>query len=498
MNPGILILQFLMPVLIISFSTAQKVLNVPVPYPTIQKAIDAAASNDTVIVAPGSYREHIDFKTKEITVKSSNGPWVTTINGNQTTLAVVNLDMAEAVLEGFTVTGGLGGGVSCDNGAQVRNNIITGNTSARTGGIHIWSWARITGNIVSGNSSTGSNLWSAGGIALAGYRSRSTIIDNIVINNTTSGTGGGITTRGNAHVTGNVISGNTALANGGGISVADSTILYFHGNIVEGNTAWQDGGGIHVEDSYLEGTSNTLHGNNSALFGGGLAEFNSAVTLVNTLLWDNKAPVGPEAMVSKSTLGPSVLDIQYSVVKGGKASVSVDASSTLVWGLGMATWDPLFVDASRGDLHLRPDSPCKDTGDGTTKYLLGTDFEGDPRINGKEVDVGADEFHPHLYTIGKATPGGTLLVKAIGAPNDPVFWGVSFNPLLRTPPLPVPGVGSLHLKDPYFILSLGALPANGVITVTVPFPHSFPVPQAFPMQALIGLHLSNVNVVNVR
>lgn len=56
---------------------AQRTLQVPSQYKTIQAAIDAANSPDTVLVAPGTYFENVDFKGKAITVKSSAGAAMT-------------------------------------------------------------------------------------------------------------------------------------------------------------------------------------------------------------------------------------------------------------------------------------------------------------------------------------------------------------------------------------------------------------------------------------
>ena len=61
---------------------AQQTIHVPADQPTIQAAINAASNGDTVLVAPGTYLENINFNGKSITVTSSGGPSVTIIDGN--------------------------------------------------------------------------------------------------------------------------------------------------------------------------------------------------------------------------------------------------------------------------------------------------------------------------------------------------------------------------------------------------------------------------------
>ena len=85
-------------------------LTVPIPYPTIQSAINSASDGDTVLVAPGTYYETIDFLGKEILVQSSDGASVTTIDANQkdTVAYFWNNETSDSILDGFTLTNGIG------------------------------------------------------------------------------------------------------------------------------------------------------------------------------------------------------------------------------------------------------------------------------------------------------------------------------------------------------------------------------------------------------
>ena len=182
------------------------------------------------------------------------------------------------------------------------------------------------------------------------------------------------------------------------------------------------------------------------------------------------------------------VELDHSVVQGGQLSIHVETNSTLKWGAGMLLSDPLFVDMVSGDLHLTATSPCIGAGR-TTTYKPRVDFEWDP-LDSKE-DIGADEFHPHVYLAGTPKVGQPFAVRFVGPAASPVFWGISTGVNRRSPPLSIPGTGLLCLPDPFTVLPVGNLSAAGVLSIPVQFPSTYPAPAGFLNQALIGTTLTS-------
>lgn len=65
------------------------------------------------------------------------------------------------------------------------------------------------------------------------------------------------------------------------------------------------------------------------------------------------------------------------------------------------TNDPVFVNPAAGDYHLQPSSPCINSGK-NSYVTASTDLDGNPRIKGGTVDIGAYEFQSPTSTISYA------------------------------------------------------------------------------------------------
>ena len=311
-----------------------------ISFSSIQAAIDAAADGDEVVVAPCTYFESIDFLGKAITLRSSDGAQVTTIDGTGSVHVVrcISGEGPETVLDGFTITGGHadvngtfpdnsgGGMLNFLSSPTVINCTFTDNSAGFGGGMLSFGAAIVVNCTFSGNSaSTGGGMY----------------------NFQTSPT-----------VTSCTFSGNMALVFGGGmfngLNGASPTVTNC---TFSGNSAFR-GGGMANSGSVPTVTNCTFSGNSAGAVGGGLFSEDGIPTASNCILWNNS----PDQVFGSAS-------VAYSDVQGGQP------------GTGNIDADPLFVDPDNGNFRLSADSPGIDAGDNTSlPGGIDTDLDGNPRF----------------------------------------------------------------------------------------------------------------------
>ncbi len=229
------------------------------PYCSIQTAIDNAVDTDEIVVAPGTYFEAINFDGKAVTLRSSDGQGVTTIDGtgNFHVVQCASGEGLDTVLDGFTVTGGNANGAFPDNvggGMTIRstsptvtNCTFSGNSAGFGGGMFTNdSSATLANCTFSGNDATvnGGGMRNAAG-------GKPTLTDCTFSGNDATFVGGGISNFNNSSPTimGCSFKGNTVGLNGGGISNFNNSSPTIVGCSFEGNTVGESGGGVHNENS---------------------------------------------------------------------------------------------------------------------------------------------------------------------------------------------------------------------------------------------------------
>jgi hypothetical protein len=240
-------------------------IDVPGDFPTIQAAIDAAATGDVVLVAPGTYVESIDFLGKAIEVRSSSGPEVTVIDGTGAAVSVVSAVSGEGddtLLDGFTITNGeagtiytplpfytFGGGMYVDASSPTISNCIFAENRAGFGGGAYFreSFSEVSNTIFHDNRAItdggGAQCWGGGVVFNA---------CTFTLNRAPQSFGGGAHfTRGTPRIVGCVFANNTAATGGGFTWNSFGDGMEVSGSSITGNLA-VTGGGIWVRPGYSD------------------------------------------------------------------------------------------------------------------------------------------------------------------------------------------------------------------------------------------------------
>jgi hypothetical protein len=417
-------------------SYAQTVRKVPENFSTIQAAINAAVTGDTVRVAPGKYIENINFQGKAITVLSDAGPDFTIIDGNLANSVVVFItgEGPNSILDGFTIRNGKspvtdGGGIRISNASPtIRHNRIVNNSSCGGVGISINTGSPlIQSNVISDNVNHDCTGGSGGGGILINFSGSAQILDNTISNNSpaSASDGGGISVSSGATplIRGNIITGNTGSSRGGGISV-NSTDTRIIQNVIAGNTA-QRGGGIFVSEPGGNTnpnliTANTIADNIAGLQGSALYVDGSGSNFVpfrNNIILAKPGQIAVQCVTTNVTALFAFNDVvaEQSTTFGG---LCTDPNGIN----GNISAIPFFADRTGRNFRLLPGSPGINAGDKTVSGMPSFDLDLFPRVlpSGGQVDMGGYEFtsatsttfSPSGISFGSQTAGTT------SAPSD--------------------------------------------------------------------------------
>lgn len=318
------------------------------------------------------------------------------------------------ILDGFTITGGNANGTYLNNCG---------------GGIDLYyDDVIITDCVFINNSAIGGPWGSFGGGAMAFQMSRVIFTRCSFIHNATERNGGAVCMYDDCGTCRDSYGefkdcrfiNNYAGANGGGLYYGSSLLTNLVNCIIAGNTAGGSGGGLYQRSDYGNSVVNcTFSGNSASSYGGGIYNryHHGSPTLTNCILWGDT----PDEISGVST--GSEANVTFSDIEGGW------------WGEGNIDADPCFVqpgywaDADDpniilepddenavwvdGDYHLLRASPCLNAGDpnyvaepsagripnGYCYFDPGSyiatsserDFDGEPRVIGSRVDMGAYE-----------------------------------------------------------------------------------------------------------
>ncbi len=263
---------FILLSILISNSLFSTIIKVPFNYPKIQQAINASLNGDTIEVASGTYFENINFRGKNVLLTSQyylsqNVAFITStiIDGSSplfsdTASCVIfnSGENANAILQGFTITGGKG----------TKWFDIHGAGTFREGGgilIELSSPTIIHNLIINNNATNITGVTDAGGGGIRIGDGNPTVCSNAIMNNQAKYGPGIVLNYTGGKYTNNVIATNTggqSYFGGSGIWAVNNlslTPLIIENNTITNNfcTLFNGSGGI-----LLWGTTNAFVKNN--------------------------------------------------------------------------------------------------------------------------------------------------------------------------------------------------------------------------------------------
>jgi uncharacterized membrane protein len=310
------------------------------PCATIQRAVDQALAGDTIRVASGRYTDTVTHIVD-----------LDLLEQNLFINKLVEIQGGYSILDGFTARGPITNAVTIDAEGARRGIYVAPGVTVTLSGLFIENGYP---------SLSGSTANYGGGI----YNAGAALTVNGVWLRSNQGSGlyhhTGVLT-----VTNSVFANNQSLVSeGGGLYVADGTALLENNTFVENEA---------VPDAPGNGR------------GGGIYLANGTATVLNQIFQDNLADGGGEAIFVITAT--AVLTHDYNLYFNQLDPIGSEVGSVLP-GANSIVGDPAFEDAY---YHIGASSWAKDAGYSGVSIAAGVDFELEDRVQGAEIDMGADE-----------------------------------------------------------------------------------------------------------
>ncbi len=248
---------------------------------TLQACINAATDGDTIKILAGTITESLALNKAVSLVGAGSASTILKAPPNQRVLLVSGNITPSTVISDLTVTGGnavpldgFGGGIEVKTPAQPQlvRLVISDNQSTSGGGLATEMPLQITGSVFSGNIAT------AGG---GGMRGPGTLTDTQFTNN--KGIGGGIWANGPLTIVRGHFEGNNGLTQGGALLTFSS--LTMTDTDVLNNTSTGSAGGVEVVSVDVPNISGGSFTGNQGVNGGALAV--GALTFDGTTFTNN-------------------------------------------------------------------------------------------------------------------------------------------------------------------------------------------------------------------